>query len=109
MKAILADERIGRLFVAEKAGKLVGMVNLLYTESTALGARVALLEDMIVEPKSRSKGIGQGLLDKVYAQCRRDGIKRITLLTDHDNFKAHKFYSRGGFSRSEMLAFRKNL
>ncbi|MCP5088226.1 MAG: GNAT family N-acetyltransferase [Rhodobacteraceae bacterium] len=109
LKAILADANIGRLIVAEDGDRLVGMVNLLYTVSTALGTRVALLEDMIVEPGVRSKGIGQALVKNLAEMCRRDGVKRITLLTDHDNFKAHKFYSNCGFTRSDMLAFRKSL
>lgn len=35
------------------------------------------------------------------------GCKRVTLLSDGDNFKAHKFYEKQGFVKSAMIPFRK--
>mgnify|MGYP000443873937 CR=1 FL=1 len=34
-------------------------------------------------------------------------ISRITLLTDNDNIKAHRFYEKKGFVKSSMVPFRK--
>ncbi|MDD2676922.1 MAG: hypothetical protein PHP75_05580 [Methylacidiphilaceae bacterium] len=49
LREILSDPRIGEILLAVEDGGPIGMVSLLYTVSTALGARVAILEDMVVE------------------------------------------------------------
>ena len=103
---IIADPRVGTILVAHDSDALVGMVNLLYTESTALGARVALLEDMVVLPASRGKGIGTMLLQAAFQAARVEGCKRITLLTDARNAAAQRFYARHGFAASTMIPLR---
>ena len=85
------------------------MVGLLYTISTALGARVALLEDMVVAPAWRNAGFGSQLLEAAIAQARQAGCQRITLLTDDINTDAQRFYGRHGFTRSPMVPFRRLL
>ena len=87
-------------------GRIVGMVNLLYTISTALGRRVAILEDMIVDPNFRASGFGAVLLEAAIQQATKEGCGRITLLTDHDNTRAIRFYERKGFIQSPMIPLR---
>ena len=82
------------------------MVNLLYTVSTALGQRVALLEDMVVSTNKRGQGVGSSIIKQAVDFAKGKGCKRITLLTDDDNCGAQRFYERHGFSRSSMVAFR---
>jgi GNAT superfamily N-acetyltransferase len=103
---ILADPAIGQFLVARQGGRVVGMVGLLFTVSTALGARVALLEDMVVAPEARDLKIGSRLIDAAIAAARAAGCRRITLLTDGANEGGHRFYARNGFARSEMVPFR---
>ena len=45
--------------------KVVAMVNILYTISTALGNKVAIFEDFIVDISHRNQGIGEKLIDFV--------------------------------------------
>ena len=82
------------------------MVNLLFTVSTAIGERVAILEDMIVSPVARGSGIGSGLLTYAISFARLSGVKRITLLTDSENTSAQRFYGKHGFSKSSMIPLR---
>ncbi|MGE0737903.1 GNAT family N-acetyltransferase [Sulfurimonas sp.] len=104
---IISDESIGEIFVASHDGEIVAMVNILYTFSTALGAKVAILEDMIVDERYRGQDIGSSLMDFALKRIKAKGCKRITLLSDSDNFKAHKFYEKQGFTKSAMIPFRK--
>jgi len=104
--AIIENESIGKVLKLEIDGKIVGMVNLLYTISTALGMRVAILEDMIIDPSSRGSGFGGILLDAAIAQAIADKCARITLLTDRDNVSAMRFYGRRGFIESPMVPLR---
>lgn len=106
LEMILADPDTGCLLVAEDGGRVIGMVGLLYTVSSALGARVALLEDMVVAPEARNSGAGHALLDAAIARAQADGCRRITLLTDGDNAAAQRFYARVGFAPSDMLPMR---
>ncbi|ADG67297.1 GCN5-related N-acetyltransferase [Planctopirus limnophila DSM 3776] len=106
LKAIIENPSVGRILKFEIEGEIIGMVNLLYTVSTALGARVAILEDMVVNPSQRSHGLGGLLLDAAIQQASQDGCRRMTLLTDCDNTKAMRFYERRGFIRSPMVPMR---
>jgi GNAT superfamily N-acetyltransferase len=106
---ILNGQDVGCILLAESDGQIIGMINLLYTVSTALGGRVALLEDMVVDGDFRGLGVGERLLHAGLDQARADGCLRVTLLTDQDNGRAHSFYERHGFSRSSMIPFRRLL
>jgi GNAT superfamily N-acetyltransferase len=103
---IITDPRVGTVLIAREADHIVGMVNLLFTISTALGERVALLEDMVVSPEVRGTGIGAKLLSEAISLARERGCKRITLLTDRSNEAAQRFYAKQGFVLSSMVPMR---
>jgi GNAT superfamily N-acetyltransferase len=107
--AIVDDPAVGTILVARDEQGVLGMVNLLYTISTALGARVALLEDMVIAPRARGGGLGSQLLAAALEFARAQGCRRVTLLTDADNHAAQRFYSRHGFERSPMIPLRRPL
>jgi GNAT superfamily N-acetyltransferase len=109
LRQIIEDARIGRILVARDGREVVGMVNLLFTISTAEGGRVAWLEDLIVHPSHRGKGMGSQLIKEAVQFARERGIRRITLLTDGDNSDAIRFYERHGFSKSAMRPMRLHL
>jgi GNAT superfamily N-acetyltransferase len=106
---IISNPEIGLIIVARQDSQVVGMVNLLYTVSTALGDRVALLEDMVVSPNARGSGVGSRLLEQAIEFARLDGCKRITLLTDRTNEPAQRFYQKHGFDFSAMIPLRLSL
>jgi len=106
LRRIIEDNAIGTIFVIEKEAKIIGMVSLLWSISTALGTRVAWLEDMVVDNAFRSKGIGSVLIHEAIAYAQSVGCRRITLLTDGDNIPAHRFYEKCGFQASSMQPFR---
>ena len=109
LNAILSDPALGEILVARQNGQIVGMVNVLYSISTALGARVALLEDMVVAPAMRGSGLGSQLLAAAIKHAKQRGCLRITLLTDADNYAAQAFYQKQGFEKSSMIPLRCNL
>ena len=75
---IINNPHTGHILLAREGDTVAGMVNLLYTVSTALGARVGLLEDMMVAPAFRNSGIGSQLLQHAIAHARQQGCQRIT-------------------------------
>jgi GNAT superfamily N-acetyltransferase len=106
LAAIIGNPDVGHVLAARRGAEILAMVGLLYTVSTALGAKVALLEDLVVRPQDRAGGIGSRLLQYATDFARERGCKRITLLTDGDNRGAQRFYGRHGFSPSSMVPLR---
>ncbi|HEY5900545.1 MAG TPA: GNAT family N-acetyltransferase [Burkholderiales bacterium] len=106
LEAILADPKLGKLYVAREGKMVVAMASLLFTISTAEGGKAALFEDLVVRPDERARGIGESLLRYVVAQARAEGVVRITLLTDMQNERAQALYRRVGFVGSPMKPMR---
>jgi GNAT superfamily N-acetyltransferase len=106
LSKIILDPKIGIILVARDDEKILGMINLLFTESTALGAKVAILEDMVVLATFRGEGIGSHLIDYSISEAKKEGCKRITLLTDIENIRAQSFYQKKGFVKSKMTPYK---
>ena len=106
LREIIGFPERGSILVIRGAESLLGMVNLLFTVSTALGGRVALLEDMVVRPTHRGEGLGSLLLRAAVESAAASGCRRVTLLTDRSNDSAQRFYERHGFTISEMIPLR---
>ena len=103
---ILDQAQMGQILVAREGGCVLGMVNLLYTVSTALGGRVAWLEDVIVLPRLRGRGVGRALVQAALDHAQACGCRRVTLLTDADNGRAQHLYRSLGLVPSAMQVMR---
>jgi predicted N-acetyltransferase YhbS len=108
LAAIIENPQLGEIFVCKDAQKVVAMITILYSISTALGAKVATFEDMIVAENYRSSGIGSSLIEHALEHVKSNGCKRVSLLTDADNYQAHCFYQRHDFELSTMRLFRQS-
>ena len=106
LRQIIDFPERGQIWVLRDGQSIVGMVNLLFTVSTALGGRVAILEDMVVRPQYRGRGAGDMLLKAAIGLAKSSGCRRITLLTDAANVSAQGFYRKHGFTISEMVPMR---
>ncbi len=109
LREIIERPETGCILVLREGNYIFGMVNLLYTISTACGGKVAILEDMIVHPLQRGNGFGSTLLQAAIGHARREGCLRMTLLTDRVNDSAIRFYRMHGFGISEMMPLRLRL
>lgn len=106
LREIIRFPERGRILVLRGGGRVAGMVNLLFSISTALGGPVAILEDMVLRADCRGGGLGSVLLKAGIRCALESGCLRITLLTDGDNEAARRFYRRHGFSDSGMAPMR---
>jgi GNAT superfamily N-acetyltransferase len=109
LQAILEQPNRGRIFVARTDYEIIGMVNVLFTISTAMGGFVILLEDVIVHPDFRRQGYGTRLVNYVVDFAKRKDFKRITLLTDKISEESQRFFEGLHFSHSHMIPMRMNL
>jgi ribosomal protein S18 acetylase RimI-like enzyme len=106
LEMILSDKNIGVIFVLAKDQYIIGTISILFSISTALGGKVGILEDFIIDEKYRKMSYGKKLYDYVIEYCKNEKLKRITLLTEYRNQNAQIFYSKNGFYKSPMIVMR---
>jgi ribosomal protein S18 acetylase RimI-like enzyme len=106
LRLILEQPNRGRIFVLRQNGTLLGMINLLFTISTAEGGFVIVLEDVVVHREYRGQGIGDKLLTHAIAYAKKKDFLRITLLTDRLNDQGQRFFRAHGFFESKMIPMR---
>ncbi len=106
LKLILEQPSRGRIFVLRSEHKLIGMINLLITISTAEGGFVLLLEDLIIHRDHRGQGYGTKLLNYATDFAKKKNFSRITLLTDRPEASHKQFYLKNGFAESGMVPMR---
>lgn len=109
LKLILEHPHRGRILVIKNESKIIGMVNMLFTISTAEGGSVLLLEDFIIHPMNRGQGYGKKLLTAVKEFAQQKDFKRITLLTDKISDESQNFFNKEGFQFSKMIPMRLHL
>jgi ribosomal protein S18 acetylase RimI-like enzyme len=109
LRLILENPAIGRIYVAREAARVLGMVNIQKTVSTAEGGPVGSFEDFVVRPERRGRGLGSRLIRYAIEQSQAEGLLRLILLTDGVNADAQRLYERAGFARSGMLPMRLKL
>src|SRR6266481_1641573 len=96
LRLIFEQPSRGRVFVLRREGAIVGMINLLFTISTAEGGFVMLLEDLVVHKKYQAKGYGSKLLNHAIDFAKKKNFLRITLLTDRPENLAQEFFGVPG-------------
>lgn len=107
LRLILEQPNRGRIFVVRNKDRIFGMVNLLFTISTARGGFVILMEDVVIHPDHRGQGYGAMLVDYVVDFARHKSFKRITLLTDRVSAESQEFFKKHGFEYSNMIPMRR--
>jgi N-acetylglutamate synthase-like GNAT family acetyltransferase len=106
LKMILEQPSRGRIFVLRTDHQIIGMINLLFTISTAVGGTVVLLEDLIIHPQHRRRGYGGKMLEHAIAFAKKKEFRRITLLTDRISAQSQEFFQQHGFMHSSMIPMR---
>ena len=79
--------------VAEREGKLVGLVHYLFHRSTTMIDNICYLQDLFTDREARGSGVGRALIEYVYDQARASGSTRVYWQT-HENNPARKLYDQ---------------
>lgn len=106
LRLILEQPNRGRIVVIRNEDRIFGMVNMLFTISTARGGFVILMEDVIIHPHHRGQGYGTMLVNYVIEFAKMKKFLRITLLTDKISAESQQFFQKQGFSYSNMIPMR---
>ncbi|WP_437735381.1 GNAT family N-acetyltransferase [Sorangium sp. So ce1335] len=101
--AAIADDPNNALLVAEVEGRVAGAFHLTIIQYVANhGGRVAQVENVIVDPSLRSRGIGEAMMRWAIDEARRRGCFRVQLTSNKARLRAHRFYERLGFVASHQ-------
>jgi ribosomal protein S18 acetylase RimI-like enzyme len=106
---LLLNSDNGRIFVAQTndSHQVVAICSVQILISTAEGAKVGMVEDLIVSAAYRGQGIGQKLLRHLENWAQQQGLKRLQLLADKNNQPALDFYARQDWQATQLIALRK--
>lgn len=97
------------ILVAEKAGTVIGMCSGQLLISTAEGAPVSLVEDVVLLPEYRRMGIGSRLLAAAFDWTVQRGGRRLQLLADRNNLEGLQFYHSSGWMSTQLICLRKKI
>jgi GNAT superfamily N-acetyltransferase len=97
-EAILADERLGYVWIIQAEHQDVGHIVLTLKYAMEYSGLVACLDDLYVKPHWRNKSLSTGALIEVRNFCERAGIRALTVEVGHDNGPAQTVYRRVGFA-----------
>ena len=89
------------ILLAEKENRPIGYAFVRIKKDTSAiwhsADKVAEIETVSILPEFRGLGIGANLMEAIYAEARKEGVKELSLLSVAANPKAIAFYERQGF------------
>ena len=94
--------------VAEREGRLVGLVHYLFHRNTTMLGPICYLQDLFTDGSLRGKGIGKALIEAVYDSARLVGSTRVYWHTHETNHTAMKLYNHVA-NHSGFVVYRKDL
>ena len=94
------------LLIASAGNRIIGMASIQTLISTAEGGGAGIIEDVVVRPEWRGKGIGRCLLETIEVWAHTKGLNRIQLLADSTNTPALEFYKNRGWMTTKLICLR---
>ncbi len=95
IELILDEKRIGRIFIY-------------YIQNELHDSPYALIEDLFIEEKFRSKGYGKQLLQQAIHAAKQNNCYKILLTSRFGRERLHDYYKKLGFEEHGK-EFRMNL
>jgi ribosomal protein S18 acetylase RimI-like enzyme len=95
--ALCSDASLGRAWLLTDGRRDVGYALAYWRHSVDHGGRVAVLDDLWIEPGHRGRGLGAHLLRAALAAMERTGARAAVVEADPTDAPAMAFYGRLGF------------
>jgi GNAT superfamily N-acetyltransferase len=94
--------------VAEKDGRLLGLVHYLFHRSTDLIGPTCYLQDLFTAEEARGQGVGRALIEAVYERAKVAGSPLVYWQTHETNLTAMALYDKIA-KRSGFLVYENQL
>ncbi len=105
LRLMLGSPCAALLTAEDSAGSVAGFCGVQLLISTAEGAYSAQIEDVVIAPGYRGRGLGGQLLDAAGAWARVRGATRLQLNCDDKNFPAMRFYEKHGWKKTHLFNY----
>jgi len=104
------NDRNAVVLVAETKGETIGYAygEIEGYDYMSLRGPAGVLNDLIVDPAHRGRGLGRLLLDEIISRLKSRGVPRIVLSTAAKNKAAQRLFGRSGF-RPTMIEMTREL
>lgn len=106
---LLADRRLGRLWIVRSGEETARYVAVCFGFSLEYEGRDAFVDDLYRRPAFRGSGLGTRVLEAVEAECRSLGVRALHLEVARDNRVAQRLYRRRGFRDNDRQLLTKRL
>lgn len=80
--------------VAEAEGKILGLTHFLHHRSTTRIELTTYLQDLFTLQEARGQGVGRALIEAVYLEAKRTGVKRVYWQTHQTNAAGRLLYDK---------------
>jgi GNAT superfamily N-acetyltransferase len=106
-RALIADpEREGVQFIArDDGGAAIGFATVFWSWNTLSARRLAVMNDLFVEPAARGRGTAEALIAACQERARGHGAPVLAWQTALDNDRAQAVYDRIGGHREQWLDY----
>lgn len=101
--ALVADPRLGRIWVIELDGQDVGHVVVTFVFAMEYGGLTAVVDDFYVRPVWRNAGVGTAALAEVRNAVAGLGVRAVSVEVGRENAVARSVYRRTGFVDVDRL------
>jgi GNAT superfamily N-acetyltransferase len=94
-----------QLIARTEGGRAVGFATIYWSFSTAMAARIAIMNDLFVAEDARGGGVADALILACADEARTRGAIELAWQTAKDNLRAQAVYERVGAERAEWLDY----
>jgi GNAT superfamily N-acetyltransferase len=94
-----------QLIAREEAGRAIGYATVYWSYSSLSASRIAIMEDLFVEPDWRGTGVADALIEGCRSRARDTGATALTWQTAKTNVRAQRVYERVGARRTEWFDY----
>ena len=100
---LLADARLGRVWLIEQGLEVVGHIVVTFVFAMEYGGVTAVVDDFYVRPAFRGAGLGTAALAEVRRACAELGVRAMRVEVGRDNAAAQAVYRHVGFEAVDRL------
>ena len=100
-RALIADERMGSVWLVESEREVVGYLVLSLRFGMEFAGLIACVDDLYVRPACRGKGMATAALFEAREVCRNLGVRAMTVEVGRGSSAARAAYRRVGFVEAD--------
>lgn len=98
VKRLLNDETLGKVWLIQKSGHLIGYIVICFGYSIEFGGRGVVIDEFYIEASERDMGVGAEVLERLKELMRTHDVVAIQLEVGQQNDRAKSLYVNSGFS-----------